>query len=390
MCILNEVMSKRVVVLTRGAHASGRWVTSLVQKLEERMVVRPLLRVEVVRVEELSGDGLFPDSQGPDCALLINRVSDAASPAVAKKTAALIHICEMHGIPVLNGSRCFSIGNNKLLHHQVLARAGCQVPKSVFVADLQNVDDGCKRAIAFSEAAEALLRKGCDWPLIVKPNAGGFGEGIVSFSSVQELVSWAERDKTGSDDGMTLLQEFRQARGGAIHRVWFLGGTIQCAVTLLRTPSQEDLFRGGCVGGVCSLPTASPLAATTPSAQSDAVFQAWEPPEEVKTAVLRAAEIAHADCGSVELLFDAKDGLPYYFDLNMVTTLPECGSPIDVQVCMCARARACACECACLSVCERECASVSVSMCMSVCVCVCVRVRVSVCVCACVRVCVCV
>ena len=43
-----------------------------------------------------------------------------------------------------------------------------------------------------------------------------------------------------------------------------------------------------------------------------------------------AAEIAQADCGSVELLYDSNTGCPYYFDLNMVTTLPEPTSPNPV------------------------------------------------------------
>jgi hypothetical protein len=113
----------RVVVLTRDAHRNGRWVTSLVTSLEQRLQKGAI--VEVLSVEHVSNDdSLLPSSSAPQLALLVNRVSDAAPPTTAKKTTAMLSILELHGIPVINGTKCFGIGNNKVLHHQVLSRAG--------------------------------------------------------------------------------------------------------------------------------------------------------------------------------------------------------------------------------------------------------------------------
>lgn len=118
----DEESCRRVVVLTREAHRNGRWVTSLVTSLEQRLEQGV---VQVVSVEHVSNDdSLLPSDCAPRCALLVNRVSDAAPPTTAKKTAAILNILELHGIPVVNGARCFGIGNSKVLHHQVLSRAG--------------------------------------------------------------------------------------------------------------------------------------------------------------------------------------------------------------------------------------------------------------------------
>lgn len=53
-----------------------------------------------------------------------------------------------------------SIGANKYMHHAVLKAVGCETPKSVIVKPGQKP----------IEAAKNLL-----FPLIYKPNAGGFG-----------------------------------------------------------------------------------------------------------------------------------------------------------------------------------------------------------------------
>lgn len=107
----------RVSVLTRDAHRGGSWMTSLVRALQERLSAVDGAVVQVCSVE--SDRTLLPLRGAPQCDLLVNRVSDAAPPATAKKAAAILRVCELHGIPVINGTKCFGVGNNKMLHHQV-------------------------------------------------------------------------------------------------------------------------------------------------------------------------------------------------------------------------------------------------------------------------------
>lgn len=65
-----------------------------------------------------------------------------------------------------------------------------------------------------------------------------------------------------SPDGVALLQEHLEAHDRAIYRVWFLAGKVQCGVKMVRplppsTNADESSFTGGCVGGVCALPSKS-------------------------------------------------------------------------------------------------------------------------------------
>ena len=53
-----------------------------------------------------------------------------------------------------------SIGANKYMHHAVLKAVGCEIPKSVIIKP------GCKPIAA---------KEGLNFPLIYKPNSGGFG-----------------------------------------------------------------------------------------------------------------------------------------------------------------------------------------------------------------------
>jgi hypothetical protein len=64
------------------------------------------------------------------------------------------------------------------------------VPPSVVVSDL--TDDAEYRSKAFTAAAKTILSAGCTWPLLAKPNAGGFGAGVVRFSNFDELIQWAK------------------------------------------------------------------------------------------------------------------------------------------------------------------------------------------------------
>lgn len=87
-------------------------------------------------------------------------MSDAAPHSDYKACLAAIAFAELHGIPVINGAHCMSIGANKYMHHAVLKAVGCETPKSVIVKPGQKP----------IEAAKNLF-----FPLIYKPNAGGFG-----------------------------------------------------------------------------------------------------------------------------------------------------------------------------------------------------------------------
>lgn len=101
---------------------------------------------------------------------------------------------------------------------QVLSKAGCDVPPSVMVSSLAGDPKRFREAVR--SAASALLDDGVPWPLLAKPNCGGFGEGIVPFTCLEELFQWADDESVSkSADGMTLLQQYLVPTDNTIHRV---------------------------------------------------------------------------------------------------------------------------------------------------------------------------
>jgi hypothetical protein len=268
------------------------------------------MTVRIIEVDTCAGD-TFPLDRPPyDC--VVNMVSDAAPPNLSKICLTLLRGAELWGIPCVNGSAAYSLGSSKVLHHQTFARAGLNTPRSVVINGTSN--GGAFDAETVLAAAETLLAQGAHFPLLVKPNAAGFGAGIMVLDSQEAIAKHFNKPKEISCDGVALVQErlidsgVPNASINAFYRVWFLNGGVQCAVELTR---RGHGVTGGCVGGLCTRPTETAVPDT---------FRAWVVPDCIREAVTRVAGIAQATCGSVELLF--VDGKPVYFDLNMLSTLP--------------------------------------------------------------------
>lgn len=363
-----------IVLLTRAEHVTGAWMRELIRALEFRG-----RRVALVHVDACS---VADCSDPPKCAVVVNRVSDAAPPHVAKRTMALLRDAELCGVPCLNGSGAYAVGANKVLHHRVIERAGYTAPRSASInMDLGSAAAGAEQtpsqtgepsrafqtslAIALAESSARLDRLEVGWPRLVKPNAGGFGAGIELLHSFEQLTAWGRRKVPGGvGDGTFLLQEYIPPRNGEVFRVWFLGGRVQCAVRQYIRPDiarlapdnprlpggaeAPSMFGGGCVSGACSFPVRTtahgagggamqggrafaPGAEWGQEAQTSG-FRAWAVPERVGKAVLAIAAKAEATCGSVELLYREGwgDQAPVFFDVNMLSTLPLMdGSVLD-------------------------------------------------------------
>jgi hypothetical protein len=83
--------------------------------------------------------------------------------------------------------------------------------------------------------------------VLVKPNIGGSGAGIVSFDSVEQLDD-AELDL--GLDGTALVQERIPAQGESIVRIEILGGELLYAIRILLVPGSFNL----CPADYCELP----------------------------------------------------------------------------------------------------------------------------------------
>ena len=280
-----------IVLLTRDAHATSRWLVDL-----ERSLVQ---RGAVVLIMPLSSF----DSVNSKWRCLVNRVSDAASPTEVKQTMAALRSAELHGIPTVNGLACYAIGTSKLLHHELFDVVGVASPRYIQI-----------KSDTSTEAALAQVTKAdlC-YPLLAKPNSGGFGAGIASVGTPEDLTLAILASARG-EDGVALLQEYIKPADGNVYRVFFLRDVIQRCVCVRAT--ELDGFNA-CV---CSTK-----------------FALWEAPEDVSESVKSMARVAGADCGSVELLYNEKNGRALYFDFNLLSTLPDASSYDELaeMVCQC-------------------------------------------------------
>ena len=262
-----------VVLLTRDAHSQGSWLLDLEAALRANGMC-----TEILCLSSFKGAGQWR--------CLVNRVSDAAPPADVKIALAAIRACELRGVPVINGSFAYSLGTSKFLHYELFARIGLETPPYVVV----------RRGDALARIATSSSLK---FPLLLKPNAAGFGAGIVHVASAEELdaLETTALEQIFGEDGIALLQEFVPPEGGVTYRVFWAGPTVHKGVQV------------------------QPLSFSFNACVRSVPHRTWQVPPTVRGAVVKLAALAEADCGSVELLYSR--GRELYFDFNLLSTLPS-------------------------------------------------------------------
>src|ERR1700758_1661222 len=119
-----------------------------------------------------------PAAAGPDFSLFFNRMSASAylrgNDGAIFFTHSYLAYLETTGVRVINGTRAFALEISKARQLQLLNSLGLRFPKTHVV--------NCA-----NEILAAALQIG--FPLLVKPNVGGRGAGIVRFESIKQLRS---------------------------------------------------------------------------------------------------------------------------------------------------------------------------------------------------------
>src|ERR1700751_471570 len=141
--------------------------------------------------------------------LLFNRMS--ASAYLRGHTQAIFFTrdflsrAETAGTRVINGSEAFSYEISKAAQLSLLNSLGIPFPRSRVVNCVEQL----------KQHSESI-----GFPLIVKPNIGGRGRGIVRVESMAELDGAIDaRQIDLGIDSTALIQEFIPARNGQINRV---------------------------------------------------------------------------------------------------------------------------------------------------------------------------
>ena len=204
---------------------------------------------------------------------------------------------ESLGIPVINPVTAYRYEKSKALQAQLFERLGVRYPRAVV---LNHPDQVLKMVDGFR------------FPVVIKPNVGGSGAGIVRFDSRVELEAGLSTLDFGPDH-TTLLQEFLEPEGGAIVRVEVLDGRFLYAIRIVRGAGGFNL----CPADLCQVPTTTPDAGACPvDAAVTLEVARYEPPAEAVEQAIALTRAASIDVGGVEYLVARDDGRIYFYDVN--------------------------------------------------------------------------
>jgi hypothetical protein len=230
--------------------------------------------------------------------LIVNRMSPSAyrrghAGAIFSTLAYLGHLKEI-GANVLNGYDPYVYEFSKARQLDLLERLGLRYPRA-------RVFNHPSRAV---EAATGLT-----FPVLVKPNVGGSGAGIMAFDTPGDLALAAEVGAFDFGlDGTALVQEYLPARGGTNVRVEILNGRLLYAI---RLQLEEDSFNL-CPADYCR-PDADGVSGR------GVPVEGYDPPREVVGDVIRIMDAASIEVGGVEYLINDRDGQVYYYDVNALS-----------------------------------------------------------------------
>jgi D-ala D-ala ligase C-terminus len=254
-----------------------------------------------------SSHSFDPAAAGPDFSLLFNRMSASAhvrgNGQAIFFTQSYLAYLETIGIRVINGTRAFALEISKARQLQLFNSLGLRFPKTHVV--------NCA-----NEILAAPLQIG--FPLLVKPNIGGRGAGIVRVDSMEQLE--AAIDKASLNFGIdqtALVQEFIPARNGHITRVETLGGKFLYAIDIFTSGRSFNL----CPAEICQVESASAfLEDSTGGAPNPRLkVEACKPPLTTIDAVEKIAAFGGIDVGGVEYMVDDRDGTVVYYDINALS-----------------------------------------------------------------------
>jgi hypothetical protein len=248
--------------------------------------------------ERIHADNLVfdPADLEPRYSLVVNRMSPSAwTRGHERALFATLHYLaylERTGTPVLNGHDAYLVELSKVRQISLLASLGIEHPRTRVIDD---------PALAVDAAGDL------EFPVVVKPNVGGSGAGMVSYASLDELA--AAEVELGID-GTALVQEQLPAEGDSIVRIEILDGRFLYAIRLLLMPGSFNL----CPADYCELPG----IADGVSGRGLPV-EGYDPPADIVGDAIRIVAEAGLDLGGVEYLVNARTGKATFYDVNALS-----------------------------------------------------------------------
>ena len=213
-------------------HENDAWTAPLFEALTVRNLPYEAWHLAAGRVDP---------TRTPPEGVFYNRMSASAHTRdhryAPELTQHVLRWLEAHGRRVVNDSRALALEVNKLAQYAALNAAGVTTPRTIGAVGRDQV----------LHAAEDLG----GWPLILKPNRGGAGAGVLLVESRDQLAAILDDPATPAPlDGTWLVQEYVRADEPCITRCEFIGGRFYYAVRV----DTSDGFEV-CPADACALPS---------------------------------------------------------------------------------------------------------------------------------------
>ena len=190
-----------------------------------------------------SNHAFDPRDRRSPYSVIVNRTSPSSHTrghaGVLFYAESLLAHAESLGIPVINPVAAYRFEKSKALQLGLFERLRVCYPHAMVVNHRDQV-------------LKALDR--VRFPLVVKPNIGGSGAGIVRFAAREDLEQRLDTLDFGPD-GTALVQEYIESEEGAIVRVEVLDGQYLYAIRIVR---QAEAGFNLCPADICQVPSAPP------------------------------------------------------------------------------------------------------------------------------------
>ena len=276
------------------------WFRPLFQELDRRGV--PYDAIDATRHR------FDPSEQRTPYAAVFNRMSPSAHTRghghLTFYTSQYLAHLDRLGVRVINGTAAWRTEISKSYQLTILELLGLPYPKARVIHHQ-------------SQAPEAA--DGLRFPIVVKPNIGGSGAGIVRFDSSEGLARAARAGSLDLGlDSTALVQEFIPAADGRIVRVEVLNGRYLYAIRIYTPGDSFNLCPADVCQGVDGAELARP-ACPADAPKNQLRVEAYSPPAEIVQAVERIMIASGIEIGGVEYMIDDRDGRLYFYDINQLS-----------------------------------------------------------------------
>jgi hypothetical protein len=226
----------------------------------------------------------FDPEAAPEFDILFNRMSASAylrgHGNAMFYTQSFLEYLESKGVRVINGAASFAIETSKARHLALLDALGVKYPKTRVINSPEQV---------------IIAARQIGFPLVVKPNIGGRGAGIIKLDSISELEKAVENNQIDLGiDSTALVQKFAKKRGEHINRVETLGGKFLYAIKIYPTEESFNL----CPAEVCIVENQVQSVGEICIADAPKTglkIEKFTPPPEIIETVERIVEAANID-----------------------------------------------------------------------------------------------